>query len=149
MDGKELTKDKEFTVKEGSIVVTLLPEFVENLSVGKHTLGIVSLSGTAVADFTVTGTHKPGNGEETGESEEQTNTLKQTENDDPTSCDEPSNSDTDVTTATAENSVGENTTVDNMGYLSPNTGDNLHVKAWVIISGLLAGAYMTFRFKKK
>lgn len=54
MDGKELTKNKEFTVKEGSIVVTLLPEFVENLSVGKHTLGIVSLSGTAVADFTVT-----------------------------------------------------------------------------------------------
>lgn len=54
-----------------------------------------------------------------------------------------------MTTATAENSVGENTTVDNMGYLSPNTGDNLHAKAWVIISGLLAGAYMTFRFKKK
>lgn len=106
LDGKELIKDKEFTVKEGSIIVTLPPEFVENLSVGKHTLGIVSLSGLS------------GSGQ-------------------------------DVLTDSEKNSVSEDIPDDNAGYPSPNTGDNLHVKAWVIISGLPVGAYMTFRFKKK
>ncbi|MGN1319769.1 MAG: choice-of-anchor I domain-containing protein, partial [Acutalibacteraceae bacterium] len=54
LDGKELVKDKDYTVKEGSIIVTLSPEFVATLSSGEHTLGIVSTSGTATATFTVT-----------------------------------------------------------------------------------------------
>ena len=54
VDGKELVKDKDYTLKEGSIIATLTPEFVATLSAGEHTLGIVSASGTAVANFTVT-----------------------------------------------------------------------------------------------
>ena len=54
LDGKELVKDKDYTLKEGSIIATLTPEFAATLSAGEHTLGIVSASGTAVASFTVT-----------------------------------------------------------------------------------------------
>lgn len=54
LDGKELVKDKDYTLKEGSIIATLMPEFISSLSAGDHTLGIVSASGTAVANFTVT-----------------------------------------------------------------------------------------------
>lgn len=54
LDGKELVKDKDYTLKEGSIIVTLTPEFTATLTAGEHTLGIVSTSGTAVASFTVT-----------------------------------------------------------------------------------------------
>ena len=46
-------KDKDYTLKEGSIIVTLTPEFTATLTAGEHTLGIVSVSGTAIASFTV------------------------------------------------------------------------------------------------
>lgn len=54
VDGKELVKDKDYTLREGSIIAILTPEFAATLSAGEHTLGIVSVSGTAVAYFTVT-----------------------------------------------------------------------------------------------
>ena len=54
VDGKELVKDKDYTLKEGSIIASLTPEFAATLTAGEHTLGIVSLSGTALTSFTVT-----------------------------------------------------------------------------------------------
>ena len=54
VDGKELVKDTDYTLKEGSIIATLTPEFAATLSAGEHTLGIVSASGTALTSFTVT-----------------------------------------------------------------------------------------------
>ena len=54
LDGKELVKDKDYTIKEGSIIVTLTPEFLATLPAGDHTLSIVSVSGTANADFSIT-----------------------------------------------------------------------------------------------
>lgn len=60
LDGKELVRDKEYTLKEGSIIATLTPEFAATLSKGSHTLEIVSTSGTATANFTVTDDN-PGN----------------------------------------------------------------------------------------
>ncbi len=52
LDGKVLDA-KNYTIKEGSIIVTLNKDFVSTLSVGEHTLGIVSTSGTALAKFTI------------------------------------------------------------------------------------------------
>ena len=52
LDGKVLDA-KNYTIKEGSIIVTLNKDFVSTLSVGEHTLGIVSASGTALAKFTI------------------------------------------------------------------------------------------------
>ena len=54
VDGKELVKDKDYTLKEGSIIALLTPEFTATLTAGEHTLGIVSVSGTALTSFTVT-----------------------------------------------------------------------------------------------
>lgn len=52
LDGKTLDK-KNYTVKEGSTVVTLKADYVATLSAGEHTIGIVSTNGTATTTFTV------------------------------------------------------------------------------------------------
>ena len=52
LDGKTLD-EKYYTVKEGSTVVTLKADYVATLSVGEHTIGIVSTNGTATTTFTV------------------------------------------------------------------------------------------------
>ena len=53
VDGKELD-ERNYDVKEGSTIVTLKPEYLDTLSIGKHTLAIVSESGTAQTTFTIT-----------------------------------------------------------------------------------------------
>ena len=52
LDGKTLD-GKNYTVKEGSTIVTLKADYVATLSAGKHTISIVSTSGTAATTFTV------------------------------------------------------------------------------------------------
>lgn len=52
VDGKQISSDN-YTVKNGSTIVTLKSEFVDTLSVGKHTLSIVSKTGSADTEFTV------------------------------------------------------------------------------------------------
>ena len=52
LDGNTL-EEKNYTKKEGSTIITLNSDFVATLSVGEHTLVIVSQSGTATAKFTV------------------------------------------------------------------------------------------------
>lgn len=52
LDGATLAA-ADYTAKEGSTVVTLKPECVAALSVGEHTIGVVSDGGTAACTFTV------------------------------------------------------------------------------------------------
>ena len=52
LDGTAL-EEKNYTKREGSTIITLNCDFVATLSVGEHTLAIVSKSGTATAKFTV------------------------------------------------------------------------------------------------
>lgn len=52
VDGKDLDA-ANYDVKEGSTIVTLNAEYLETLSVGKHTLAIVSETGTAETEFTI------------------------------------------------------------------------------------------------
>ena len=52
VDGKDLDVSN-YTVKEGSTIVTLKTSYLETLSVGKHTLAIVSDTGTATTEFTI------------------------------------------------------------------------------------------------
>lgn len=52
VDGKDLDASN-YTVKEGSTIVTLKAEYLGTLSVGKHTLAIVSDTGTATTEFTI------------------------------------------------------------------------------------------------
>ena len=53
VDGKVLDKN-QYTIREGSILVTLKADYLSTLSVGQHTLGVNSASGTAETVFTVT-----------------------------------------------------------------------------------------------
>ena len=66
LDGKTLD-EKAYTKAEGSIIVTLNNNFVSTLSVGEHTLGIVSESGTATAKFTVKASEIPNESPKTGD----------------------------------------------------------------------------------
>ena len=52
VDGKDLDASN-YKVEEGSTIVTLKPSYLETLPVGKHTLAIVSDTGTAETEFTV------------------------------------------------------------------------------------------------
>lgn len=52
VDGKEVD-DQNYTVREGSTIVTLKAEYLKTLAGGEHTIAIVSDSGTASAKFTV------------------------------------------------------------------------------------------------
>ena len=66
LDGKTLD-EKDYTKAEGSIIVTLNNNFVSTLSVGEHTLGIVSEGGTATAKFTVKASEIPNESPKTGD----------------------------------------------------------------------------------
>lgn len=57
VDGKDVDASN-YTVKEGSTVVTLNASCLETLPVGKHTLAIVSDTGTAETEFTVVAAEK-------------------------------------------------------------------------------------------
>ena len=52
LDGTVL-EEKNYTKREGSTIITLNCDFVATLSVGEHTLAIVSQHGTATAKFTI------------------------------------------------------------------------------------------------
>lgn len=52
VDGNDLDASN-YTVEDGSTIVTLQPSYLDTLSVGKHTLAIVSDTGTAETEFTV------------------------------------------------------------------------------------------------
>jgi hypothetical protein len=52
VDGKDLASSN-YTVKEGSTIITLNPTYLKTLSVGKHTLAIVSANGTASTEFMI------------------------------------------------------------------------------------------------
>ena len=52
VDGREISSDN-YTLREGSTIVTLKKEYVETLSAGKHSISIVSTTGSADTEFTV------------------------------------------------------------------------------------------------
>lgn len=67
LDGKTLDA-KNYTVKEGSTVVTLNAGYVSTLPAGEHTIGIVSESGTASTTFTVNAKASSTDSQQTGTS---------------------------------------------------------------------------------
>lgn len=53
LDGKELVKDKDYTVKKGSTIVTLAPKTLEKLSVGEHTVTVLFDNGEVNTALTI------------------------------------------------------------------------------------------------
>jgi hypothetical protein len=58
VDGEVIDEDN-YEVKEGSTIVTLKPAFLETLSVGKHTVGIVSKTGIATGEIEIKASDTP------------------------------------------------------------------------------------------
>lgn len=68
VDGNDLDASN-YTVKEGSTIVTLNAAYLNTLSVGKHTLSVVSANGTATTEFTITAAQTGGD-DQTGGSDQ-------------------------------------------------------------------------------
>lgn len=66
VDGKDLDASN-YTVKEGSTIVTLNAAYLNTLSVGKHTLSIVSANGTATTEFIITAAQTGGDSQTGGD----------------------------------------------------------------------------------
>ncbi len=54
VDGITLTKGTHYTDRSGSTVITLLASYTKTLTTGVHTLEIISTTGTATTQFTIT-----------------------------------------------------------------------------------------------
>ena len=118
VDGNDLD-DSNYTVKEGSTIVTLKAEYMNTLSVGKHTLEIESKNGIAKTEFTITAAQTGG--------DDQTGGSDQTGSD--TTPQEPGKNEGAVT--------------------NPQTGDSSNILLWVALLFLSGGALSAVTYKKK
>ena len=137
LDGRELVKDKDYTVKAGSIIVTLNPDLIKKLSTGEHVIGIASSSGTASAHFTV----KEPETESIKETEAETESIKESE--------------TEIISQIESETTSQYTFDENETNASSiNTGDRNHGKLWLVIAiialaGCIAAAVMYVVSKRK
>ena len=118
VDGKDLDASN-YTVKEGSTIVTLNAAYLNTLSVGKHTLSVVSANGTATTEFTITAVQTGG--------DDQTGGSDQTGSD---------------TTPQEPDKNGGDTT-------SPQTGDSSNMMLWIALLILSGGASLAVLYRKK
>ena len=58
IDEKELTKDKDYTLSEGSIIVTLADKFTNELELGSHTFSVNVAGGSLEVPFTISATEE-------------------------------------------------------------------------------------------
>ena len=75
VDDKEVASEN-YVLTEGSTIVTLKTSFLKTLGVGEHKLSVVSTTGTAETNFTVTEAAKPAPGQTTTTTTTTTTTSK-------------------------------------------------------------------------
>ena len=147
LDGRELVKDKDYTVKAGSIIVTLNPDLIKKLSTGEHVIGIASSSGTASAHFTV----KEPETESIKESETVMESTKGTE----LETESIKESETETISQIESETTSQYTFDENETNASSiNTGDRNHGKLWLVIAiialaGCIAATVMYVVSKRK
>jgi hypothetical protein len=159
LDGRELVKDKDYTVKAGSIIVTLNPDLIKKLSTGEHVIGIVSSSGTASAHFTVkepvTEAETETVTESSRETESETEDIKETESSKETESIKESETETETISQIESETTSQYTFDENETNASSiNTGDRNHGKLWLVIAiialaGCIAAAVMYVVSKRK
>lgn len=136
VDGN-LVDVRNYTVKEGSTIVTLKADYLNTLSVGNHTFEIIWTDGTASTRFTVSKS-------DFGSAEPKDNDGNNGKNDN-----------TNNTPATAledknSNGTSGSQTDDNQQITSPKTGDNSHTVLWISLLGVsLAGLLSMIYVRKK
>ena len=136
VDGN-LVDVKNYTVKEGSTIVTLKADYLNTLSVGNHTFEIIWTDGTASTRFTVSKS-------DSGSAEPKDNDGNNGKND--------NTNNTPATAPEDKNNTGTSgsQTDDNQQITSPKTGDNSHTVLWISLLGVsLAGLLSMIYVRKK
>ena len=123
IDNKELEQDKDYTAKSGSTIIEIEPEYLETLSVGTHTIDIVSSTGTATAEFTIV-TEPVANEPAVESTTQQTATTQPTTTPEQASAEESAPTTTEsVTETTTEKETTTKKEKANKSKTSPKTGD--------------------------
>ena len=136
VDGN-LVDVKNYTVKEGSTIVTLKADYLNTLSVGNHTFEIIWTDGTASTRFTVS---KSDSGSDEPKDNDGNNGKNDNTNNTPATAPEDKNN----------NGTSGSQTDDNQQITAPKTGDNSHTVLWISLLGVsLAGLLSMIYVRKK
>ena len=136
VDGN-LVDVRNYTVKEGSTIVTLKADYLNTLSVGNHTFEIIWTDGTASTRFTVS---KSDSGSAEPKDNDGTNGKNDNTNNTPATVPEDKNN----------NGTSGSQTDDNQQITAPKTGDNSHTVLWTSLLGVsLAGLLSMIYVRKK
>ena len=136
VDGN-LVDVRNYTVKEGSTIVTLKADYLNTLSVGNHTFEIIWTDGTASTRFTVS---KSDSGSAEPKDNDGNNGKNDNTNNTPATALEDKNS----------NGTSGSQTDDNQQITAPKTGDNSHTVLWISLLGVsLAGLLSMIYVRKK
>ena len=136
VDGN-LVDVKNYTVKEGSTIVTLKADYLNTLSVGNHTFEIIWTDGTASTRFTVS---KSDSGSDEPKDNDGNNGKNDNTNNTPATAPEDKNN----------NGTSGSQTDDNQQITAPKTGDNSHTVLWTSLLGVsLAGLLSMIYVRKK
>ena len=128
-EGKALDK-KHYTVEAGSVIVTLLPSYVQTLELGKHAFTVKFENGSTEAVLNITKELPPVTPEEDNEDED--TTVKPEEDGD--------------TTVTPETDKDENED----GGKNPETGDATTVMPYILAMLCMAGlGFLIYRKRKE
>ena len=136
VDGN-LVDVRNYTVKEGSTIVTLKADYLNTLSVGNHTFEIIWTDGTASTRFTVS---KSDSGSAEPKDNDGNNGKNDNTNNTPATVPEDKNN----------NGTSVSQTDDNQQITAPKTGDNSHTVLWISLLGVsLAGLLSMIYVRKK
>ena len=136
VDGN-LVDAKNYTVKEGSTIVTLKADYLNTLSVGNHTFEIIWTDGTASTRFAVS---KSDSGSAEPKDNDGNNGKNDNTNNTPATVPEDKNN----------NGTSGSQTDDNQQITAPKTGDNSHTVLWISLLGVsLAGLLSMIYVRKK
>lgn len=136
VDGN-LVDVKNYTVKEGSTIVTLKADYLNILSVGNHTFEIIWTDGTASTRFTVS---KSDSGSDEPKDNDGNNGKNDNTNNTPATVPEDKNN----------NGTSVSQTDDNQQITAPKTGDNSHTVLWIsLLEVSLAGLLSMIYVRKK
>ena len=136
VDGN-LVDVKNYTVKEGSTIVTLKADYLNTISVGNHTFEIIWTDGTASTRFTVS---KSDSGSAEPKDNDGNNGKNDNTNNTPATVPEDKNN----------NGTSGSQTDDNQQITAPKTGDNSHTVLWISLLGVsLAGLLSMIYVRKK
>ena len=136
VDGN-LVDVRNYTVKEGSTIVTLKADYLNTLSVGNHTFEIIWTDGTASTRFAVS---KSNSGSDEPKDNDGNNGKNDNTNNTPATAPEDKNN----------NGTSGSQTDDNQQITAPKTGDNSHTVLWISLLGVsLAGLLSMIYVRKK